>query len=171
MKKLLIAVTAVLSTAVFAQGALKPVAGARVDKNTKLPYHWLAQAQKADKETVKTNVNEKGLSKSVVLAPVKASMEFFGNEIPFQKGDEFKLTAKVKGKGKVAFGYFGYTTASKYIFLKIGKTIELTGAEQTISETFTAQDGKEFPLGKIRPVLRIFKDSTCEISSIVLTEE
>ena len=78
MKKSLIAIAAALfAGTMFAQGALKPVAGASLDKNTKLPTYWLVQAQKADKDSVKVTLDAKGKSKFVTLAPVKSHLEFF----------------------------------------------------------------------------------------------
>lgn len=164
-----IAVASIAGT-LFAQSALSPVSGAVVDKNNKLPRGWNAQAQKVDKDGVKTSLDNKGKAKSVLFSPKKGSLEFYGNEIRAKKGDKFTLTAKVKGKGKVQLSYFGYTAVSGFLYYKVGKVVELTGKEQTITETFTVQDGKT-PVAKIRPAIRVFKDSTCEVFNIVYTKK
>ena len=170
MKKLIAAVAlAALTGTAFAQ--LAPLSGVTIDKNTSLPVHWLAQGQPKDKAAVKTVLLENGKSKSVTFAPTIHVIDFFGNTIDMEAGDEFTLTVKIKGKGKVNLAYFGYKTNNQYLFFHKGKDVILTGEEQTISEKFTVKNGKDYPTGKIRPSIRINKDTVCEITSITLTEE
>ena len=170
MKKILTAcIAAAVCSTVLAN--LKPVENALIDRNTKLPVHWLVQAQPSDKATVKTILSENGKSKSVTFAPVKARIDFFGNAIRFEKGDEFILKAKIKGTGKVSLAYLAYRTDNKFLFSTAGKTITLTGEEQEISEKFIVKDSKDYPTAKIRPSLRIFPGAVCEVSSITIEEE
>ena len=170
-KQLLIITAAIMSITVFAQ--MPGVAGRPVNKNTKLPEGWLVQAQKADKETVVVSQNDQGKTVSVTFNPVKRSGVFFypGNALKSSKGDTFKLEAKVKGTGKVAFGYFGYGAGNKFLFFKKGTLIELNGMEQAISDKLTVKDGKEYATAAIRPAVIIPQGSVCEIYDVKFTEE
>ena len=170
MKKItLFCITAVVCSSVYAN--LKPVANAIIDRNTKLPIYWLLQAHPSDKATVKTILNESGKSKAVTFAPQKARIDFFGNAIGFEKGDEFILKAKLKGTGKVRLAYLAYRADNKFLFSTESKDIVLSGEEQEISEKFIIKDGKEHPTARIRPSLRIYPGTVCEVTSVTLVEE
>lgn len=163
--------TLIFTAALSSGASLSPINGVVVDRNTKLPLHWHVQAQKADKATVKTILNEKGRTKAVSFAPQKARIDFFGNPMLFEKGDEFTLKVKIKGTGKVSLAYLGYRADNKFLYSTAGKTIVLDGKEQEISTHFVVTDGKEYPIAKLRASLRIMPGTVCEVSSIVLEEE
>lgn len=172
MKKILTAILLTTITVIsFAQGKLKPVAGVFLDKNTKLPIYWLVQAQPADKATAKTIVGKDGRSIAVSFAPTISHLDFFGNAIGFEAGDEFTLTVKIKGTGKVRLAYLAYKANNEFLFSDNGKEFVLTGEEQEISDKFKVKNGKDYPVAKIRPSVRIGKGTVCEISSVVLTDE
>ena len=170
-KQLAVFAFTVFAGTMFAQGALRPIAGASIDRNTKLPVYWLAQCQPKDKLTVKAILDDKGKTKAVTFAPTINHLDFFGNAINFEAGDEFTLIVKLKGKGSVEVGYIAYKSDNGYLFSSRSNPITLTGAEQTITMKFTVKDGKNYPTAKIRPNIRVIKGTVCEIYSAVLSEE
>ncbi|MBR2425106.1 MAG: hypothetical protein IKB16_00030 [Lentisphaeria bacterium] len=173
MKKMLsiLFMTAVAGSVFAQQSALKPITGVNLDRNTKLPVHWLIQGQPADKATVKTIVDQNGKSKSITFAPVKSRLDFFGNAMTFEKGDEFTIKVKIKGTGKVALAYMGYRTDNKFLFSSTSKPIVLTGEVQELTQKFVVKDGKDYPTAKIRTAIRMDKGTVCEITDFTLTEE
>lgn len=171
MNKAIFTLVAMTLSSICMAGMTDPI-GRTVNKNTKLPEGWLVQGQPEDKTLIKVIADQKGLSTALTFIPAKANLTLYcGNALSYRKGDVIKLHCKVKGTGRIQMGYFAYSDSNKYLLFTCGKTFELTGKAEKISDTFTVKDGTEAATFTIRPAVNILKDSNIELLGFSISDE
>lgn len=141
-------------------------ATAPVNKNTGLPNGWLIQTQQSERKNLTLNESPEKGKRIIKLDPQKYRIEFFGDKLPYIKGDSVKVILKARGKGSVSVGYFAYDEANKYLFFKEELTGALAETEKTFEKTFEVVDGKDFATKNIRICIRALPGNRVEIIGV-----
>ncbi len=141
-------------------------ATAPLNKNTGLPNGWLIQTQQSERKNLTLKESPEKNKRIIKLDPQKYRIEFFGDKLPYIKGDSVKVVLKARGKGTVSLGYFAYDDANKYLFFKKELTCPLAETEKTFEKIFEVVDGKDFATKNIRICIQALPGNRVEIIGV-----
>ena len=152
------------SATLFAQNT--DPATAPINKNTGLPNGWLIQAQQSERKNLTLKESPEKNKRIIQLDPQKYGIDFFGDKLPYIKGDSVKVILKARGKGTVSLGYFAYDDANKYLFFKKELTCALAETEKTFEKIFEVADSKDFATKNIRICIQARPGNRVEIIGV-----
>lgn len=163
MKKILAALTLVMSLACLYAADVQIKTGfEKMQVGESCIPGWINQYIKnPDNGVGFVLASDDGKAKYFNVKSPKADTSFYLDAMtPAKPGDLLICVARVKGKGKIALGCYGYSAPGRYFPLPGRQKIyNLTEKGHLIRAFITLSNKGRLPLGKIRPMFTVSKGS------------